>query len=312
LIYVRTICKNRQQILYYAPLKEEEGVMPKIQLVSDTAHNLPDEILRTIPMIEVPFEIVVGDEVFKDKSLTLAALARLLERRKGKYPSTNAPPPWDFYQAYRASQESDGVLVVTIGGGFSATYKNAHDGVELFREQTSSDLPIEIVDSKSGTVLQGLQIMEANRLITAGNSLEDVASRLRTLAEKDNLVFALRETTYLYRSGRAKALNHLLGSVLRIKPVLALNDGKLGLLDRVRGHEEKALARVAQEVLERSGGSIDQLAVVGGLDTEGSESFVTKEILKGLSKPPSQVFSAKMCAAIMVHVGPHGVGAAWV
>ncbi len=262
-------------------------------------------------MIEVPFELVVGDETFKDNNLTLAALARLLERRKGKYPSTNAPPPWDFVEAYRAYQESDGVLVITIGAGFSATYKNALDGVELFREWTSSDLPIEIVDSKSGTVLQGLQIMEANRLITAGSTLKDVADRLRTLAENDNLVFALRETTYLYRSGRAKALNHLLGSVLRIKPVLALSGGKLGLLDRVRGRERKALARVVQEVLERSGGSIDQLAIVGGLNTEESEEFVKEEILKGLSQPPSKVFRAKMCAAIMLHVGPHGVGAAW-
>ena len=286
--------------------------MPKIRLVSDTAHNLPEEIMRTIPMIEVPFEIVVGDETFKDNNLTLAALASLLERRKGKYPSTNAPPPWDFAEAYRASQESGGVLVVTIGDSFSATYKNALDGVELFREWASSDLPIEIVDSKSGTVLQGLQIMEANRLITEGNSLEGIADRLRTLAENDNLVFALRETTYLYRSGRAKALNHLLGSVLRIKPVLALNDGELGLLDRVRGHERRALARVVREVLERSGGSIDQLAIVGGLNTEESEEFVKEEILKGLSQPPSKVFRVKMCAAIMVHVGPHGVGAAWI
>ena len=287
--------------------------MPNIQIVTDTGHNLPDTIRDQIPMIECPFRIHVGDDTLLDNSPTLAEIATLLERRKGSYPKTAAPNFGDFIDVYKACQKKDGILVVTIGSSFSATHSNSVVAVELFREETGSDLPIEVVDSRGGTMTQGFLIMEALQLISAGKPLQFVATVLREQANQGNLVFALRETTYLYRSGRAKRYEHLLGSILRIKPVLALSNGELALLDRVRGRgEHKALARVVQEVIERSGGKITKLAVIGGIDTEKEEKEVKEQILARLSSEPTQIIDAKICPAIMVNVGPHSVGAAWV
>ena len=286
--------------------------MVKIKIISDTAHNLPEEVSRNIPMIEIPFEIIVGEDCFKDNNLTLAELAELLERRKGQYPTTSAPSQGDFSEAYKAAKSSDGILVVTIGAGYSATYNNAVQATRLFRESVNSDTPIEVVDSRGGTMSQGFLLMEAHSLISEGGKLDEVATSLRIQAERNNLVFALRETTYLYRSGRAKGVQHLLSSILRIKPVLATSDGTLKLLDRVRGDIRKALKRVAEEVRARSGGKIDKLAIIGGLGTEESEEFLEHEIYRILPRLPKQVIHAKMCPTIMVHVDPHGVGAAWV
>jgi len=285
--------------------------MPNIQIVTDTGHNLPGDIRNQIPMIECPFRIHVGDDTFLDNGITLAELAELLKRRKGSYPKTAAPNFGDFIEVFKASQKKDGVLVVTIGSSYSATYSNAVVAVRLFREETGSDLPIEVVDSRGGTMEQGFLLMEAHHLIREGGSLDNVAEKLRNQADNDSLVFALRETTYLYRSGRAKTVQHLLASIIRVKPVLALKDGDLVLLDRVRG-SDKAYDRVVEEVTTRSGGKIERLAIIGGIDTKKEEKEVKEKILARLSFVPTQIVEAKMCAAIMVNVGPHGVGAAWV
>lgn len=286
--------------------------MSNIRIVSDTAHNLPESISREIPMVEVPFKVRVGEDEYDDNDLNLADLAKLLERRKGRYPSTSAPPPYDFQEIFRASKNFDGVLVITIGSAYSATYDNVLQAVKLFRDQTKSKLPIEVVDSRGGTMNQGFLVMEANEFLASGCSLLETAGKLRESADKDKLVFALRETTYLYRSGRAKRVQHLLASMLRFKPVLALNSGELALLDRVRGEVKKSYQRVVKEVLERSGGKIDKLAIIGGLGTEQGEEYLLGELLSQLTTQPGQIIHAKMCPAIMVHVGPHGVGAAWV
>ncbi|HEX7456584.1 MAG TPA: DegV family protein [Candidatus Nanoarchaeia archaeon] len=286
--------------------------MANIRIVTDTAHNLPEDIAREIPMVEVPFKVRVGEDEYDDNDLTLADLARLLERRKGRYPSTSAPPPYDFQQIFRASKNFDGVVVITIGSAYSAACNNALQAVETFRDQTKSKLPIEVVDSRGGTMNQGFLVMEANELLVSGRSLRETAEKLRESADKDKLVFALKETTYLYRSGRAKRVQHLLASILRVKPVLALNNGELALLDRIRGDIRKAYQRVVEEVLTRSNGVIEKLAIIGGLGTEEGEEYLLGEILSRLSVQPREILHAKMCPAIMVHVGPHGVGAAWV
>lgn len=286
--------------------------MSSIQIISDTAHNLPEEISRQIPMVEVPFAVVVGASIYEDNQLSLAALAELLEHRKGSYPTTAAPPPYEFVQAYKASKDSDGILVVTIGSKNSATHSNAVQAIDVFRERTGSNVPVEVVDSCGGTMTQGFLLMKASEMLKSGQSLAQTARSLREMATGDNLVFALRETTYLYRSGRAKRAQHLLASVLRFKPVLGLRNGELELIDRVRGAQHKAISKVAKEIIKRCGGRIEKLALIGGLGTEEGEEELLGQMLAGLEQPPEQILNTKMCAAMMVHMGPHAVGAAWV
>ncbi len=286
--------------------------MHNIQIISDTAHNLPPEIFREIPMIEIPFKVVIGAVELDDNDLSLSDLAALLEQRKSHYPTTAAPPPYDFERVFKATRDHDGILVVTIGSKNSATYKHANLALEMFREETGNKVPIEIVDSCGGTMTQGFLLMEAHEMLKSGASLTEVASSLRRKATGDNLVFALKETTYLYRSGRARRAQHLLASVLRFKPVLGLRDGELDLIDRVRGPQQKAISRVAQEVLKRSGGCIEKLALIGGLGTEEGEKDLLMQLLAGLEQPPKQILHTKICAAMMAHTGPHAVGAAWV
>jgi len=285
--------------------------MSKIQLVTDTGHNLPESIAALIPMIEVPFWIQVGEELHRDNDISLAFLAGLLERSKGGYPTTSAALQNDFVQAYKASENLNGVLVITIGSNFSATYSNAVTAIGMYQEE-GGKLPIKVVNSCGGTMTQGFLLMEAYKLISEGKPLEDIAERLRLLAmTRSNLVFTTRETTYLFRSGRVSRGRHLLASAIRIKPVLVLEDGNVTQLERVRT-EKKAIARVAEEVITRSGGQIEQLAIIGGYQTDNQEKSLQAQITSGLKQTPESIIKARMCPAFMINVGPHSVGAAWI
>lgn len=288
--------------------------MPNIRVVTDTGHNLPKATSQRIPKLEVPFYVEAGGESCKDDQLSLTDLAVLMESGKGSYPTTAAPNPNDFEQMYRFSMEfaenPDGILVMTLGAKNSRSYESAVSAVLNFREQTGSEIPIQVIDSRGGTMTQGLLLIEADELIKVGKSLEEIAVTLRTHATGDNLVFACAETTYLYRSGRVSVAKHFAASLLRLKPVVSLVNGKLEQFGRARG-QKRAYSMVAEEVLKRSKGHIQKLAIIGGLGTEEGEGLVLEQMLAGLDSEP-EIFWTTICAAMGVHSGPHFVGVAWV
>lgn len=285
--------------------------MSKTLIISDGAPTLPPDISRRMRIMEIPFYVEAGGESHKDNQLLLSELAVLMESGKGGYPTTAAPNPYDFELVYRWAKKLDGILVVTLGAKNSQSYENAVLAVGTFREQTGSNIAIEVVDSRGGTMTQGFLIMEADELIKAGKSLEEVAETLRAHATGDNLVFACGETTYLYRSGRVGGIKHVVASVLKLKPIVGLVDGELKLIGKARG-QKKAYSVVATEVLNRSKGRIQKLAIIGGLGTEEGEARVLEQILAGLESEPEQILHTKICAAMGVHSGLHMVGAAWV
>lgn len=272
---------------------------------------MPKDISQEISMLEVPFYIEAGGESCRDGQLSLKDLTVLTKSGKGDYPSTAAPNPYDFDQAYKFSSKFDGILVVTLSDKSSSSYVNADLAVKVFRKQPGSEIPIEVVDSRGGTMTQGFLIMKADELIKAGKSLEEIAETLRVHATGDNLVFTCRETTYLYRSGRLGRAKHVMASVLRFRPLVGLSDGELGEIGRARS-QKKAYTMVAEEVLSRSSGQIQKLAIIGGLDTKEGEASVLEQIRAGLKAEPEQIVRTTICPAMGVHAGPHFVGVAWM
>ena len=284
--------------------------MPSIFLVSDSGDSLPDDISQEIPRAVVPFIVVVAGKEYRDIDLSLSKFAMLMEGSKGHYPTTSAPPPSDFERWYEFAQNQEGILVVTLGAKNSRSYQSAFLAVESFRDRTGSDIPIEVVDSRGGIMTQGFLIMEAHQMIKSEKPLGEIAETLRDHATGANLVFTCRDTTYPHRSGRVGGFKHAVASVLKIKPIVGLVDGKLEQIGITRG-QSRSYSAVAAEVLKQSGGQIKKLAIIGGLGTEEGEGLVLEQILAGLDSNP-EIFWTIICAAMGVHSGPHFVGAAWV
>ena len=228
-----------------------------IRIVTDSACDLPDETAAALGIQIVPLTIRFGEEEFVDRrDLTPEAF---WERCASSptLPETAAPAPGEFEAAYRslAADGATGVVVVSLSAALSATMQSA----ELAARSVSDTIPVEVVDSRSATMGQGIIALAAARLAASGASMTEVADAVRSLAGRTKVWGALDTLDNLKKGGRIGGAKAMLASVLSIKPIIEVRDGKVeeGGKQRTRS---KALAFLVDKVA--SYGEIDNVAVL--------------------------------------------------
>ncbi len=281
-------------------------------IVSDTGHNLPASILHDLELQEVPFTINFGVQGSVDDGvLDLEEFAGLLDRyEKGAgYPTTAAPSPGRFAEAFRrciAAGQSR-ILAITISSGLSKTYETALQGARMVCEE-HPEAEIEVADSQAGTMAEGFLVMEAAQARDQGLSLahakrlvEDLSTRLRFLA-------TFETTKYLVKSGRVRAIQHLLSSVLSIRPVISLRGGALVLFDRMRGRMDKAIESIAREVKKTR--NLGRISVIEGIAPDLKEALIQR-LTRAMNLTRDQIVESKIGPAFLVHTGKRAVGVVW-
>jgi DegV family protein with EDD domain len=281
-------------------------------IVCDSSHDLPPEVIKRLCITVVPYIINFGAESSLDEgAMTLEEFAELLDRyEKGKgYPTTAAPPPSRFLEAFRShvKQGLSRILVITISSKLSKTYDAAVRAAEMVKEECP-DSVIEVVDSLTVSMAEGMLVLEAARardlghpLLKAKGLVEEMRSRVRILA-------ALETTKYLMKSGRAHALQHLLSSALHIRPIITARDGSMALYSRVRGRMERAIDRMVDEVQRTHKSGI--VSVVEGIAPDLREMLVAK-LSQRLGLEREQISETKTTSTFMVHLGKRVVGVVW-
>jgi DegV family protein with EDD domain len=281
-------------------------------IVADSGHNLPPAILSGMDLQEVPFTINFGVRGSVDDGvLDLEEFAGLLDRyEKGAgYPTTAAPSPGRFVETFRrciAAGQSR-ILAITISSGLSKTYESALQGAEFVRQE-HPEAEIEVADSQAGTMAEGFLLMEAAQARDNGLSLaharrmvEDLSTRLRFLA-------TFETTKYLVKSGRVRSIQHLLSSVLSIRPVISLRGGAIVLFGRMRGRMDKAIDSIAQEV--RKTRNLGRISVIEGIAPDLKEALIQR-LTRALNLTRDQIVESKIGPAFLIHTGKRAVGVVW-
>ncbi len=236
-------------------------------IVSDTGHNIPAPVVHSLQLQQVPFTINFGVRGSVDDGiLGLEEFAGLLDRygKGAGYPTTAAPSPGRFAETFRriiATGQSR-ILAITISSRLSKTYESALQGADLVREE-HPEAEIEVADSQAGTMAEGFLVMEAAEARDNGLSLTQARRLIEELSTRLRFLATFETTKYLVKSGRARSIQHLLSSVLNIRPVISLRGGGIVLFDRVRGRMDKAIESIVQEV--RKTRSLGRIAVIEGL-----------------------------------------------
>ncbi|TET94911.1 MAG: DegV family protein, partial [Dehalococcoidia bacterium] len=236
-------------------------------IVTDTGHNIPAAILHDLELQEVPFTINFGVQGSVDDGvLELEEFAGLLDRyEKGAgYPTTAAPSPGRFVETFRrciAAGQSR-ILAITISSRLSKTYETALQGAEMVRQE-HPEAEIEVADSQAGTMAEGFLVMEAAQARDKGLSLDQAKRLVEELSTRLRLLATFETTKYLVKSGRVRSIQHLLSSVLSIRPVISLRGGAIILFDRVRGRMDKAIESIVEEV--RKTRNLGRISVIEGI-----------------------------------------------
>ena len=277
--------------------------MPSIAIVTDTDSSLPADVAAEYGIRQVPISVQFGQTSFlTGEGIDDAQLFARIDR-EGVLPTTAAPSPGQFSEAYRASFEAgaDSVVCICVSSAVSGTYESALLARELLLERD-----ITVVDSQSLSMGQGFMVLSAARAARAGATRESVVARAENVCERTHLFAALSTLKYLAMSGRVGHLAAGMAGLLRIMPILTIQEGKLDLLERVRTRK-RAWSRLIALVAEAARGKpIEQMALLH-VNAE-DEAMAFGEELRVSVPCPEATIVAPLTPGLSVHSGAGLVG----
>ena len=204
-----------------------------VAFVSDTACDLPDELVLQYDVGLVPMQLIVDDRAYRDR-LELTS-PEFFQRLRADLPaSTSQPTPQSFIDGYTdAARAGEHVIAVVVSSGLSGTHANAEAGARRFDGKR-----VTVVDSRSASLGEGLLVIRGVELAAAGWSADAIAAELQRVRRQSGGLFTVDSFDRLVRSGRVGRGKAWLGTKLNLKPVMALTmEGKIEPIARVRGKE---------------------------------------------------------------------------
>jgi DegV family protein with EDD domain len=280
--------------------------MSRIAIITDTDASLPLELAGAHAIVQVPIVVQFGEESYRDVyDLDSAATFARIDR-EDQLPTTAAPSPGDFRAAYQSAFDggAERVLCFTVSAEVSATYAAAVSARGLLPERD-----ITVCDTRSLSMGQGLMVLAAARAVADGASVEEAMEVALDTGDRTHLFAALPTLKYLAMSGRVGHLVAGMATLLDVKPVLTIREGKLDLLERVRTLK-RSWERVVALCVEAVGGhSIEGFATVHANAEE--EARQLEGLLREALEVPVEIIHAGLNPGLAVHSGAGMVGAAF-
>lgn len=222
--------------------------MPGIRFVADSTADLVPAYAAEHRVITVPLSVIFGEEVLVDGVDVNADQFYERMRQAAKNPTTSQPSPDAFAAAFKeAAADGSSVICTTLSSEMSGTYSAAMNA----RDQLP-DLDIHVIDTRSVSVGHWAILVAGIECAEQGGSVSDVLGTIDEVMRRQRTVFTVETLDYLRRGGRIGGARALLGSVLNIKPVLQILEGRIEPFDRVRTYP-RALDRICDEVISASG-----------------------------------------------------------
>jgi DegV family protein with EDD domain len=276
--------------------------MPGVRIVTDSACDLTEELVKQHEVIVVPLTIRFGTEEFEDRTeLTPEEFWRRC-KGKGDLPETAAPSPGTFMAAYQqaASDGADAVLCLTISSKLSATYASAVTAADSF-----TGIPVRVVDTLSVTMGQGLLVIAAAEGAAAGVGLDQLAAATADRSTRTRVYGVVGGLDFLQRGGRIGGAQAMLGSLLSIKPVIVVKDGVVAEESKQRTRS-RALSYLSAKMAGEA--PLEWLAVADGANDD------IDEVLTSLHAIASQhpLLSVNLGPVVGSHTGPNTVGVCYI
>jgi DegV family protein with EDD domain len=273
----------------------------KVAIVTDSVSNLTPELVAEYDVHVIPLNLHWEGDTFLDGiDITAAEFYDKLGTAK-EIPTTSQPSAGEFKEFFmKVAEDSDGICCITISEHLSGTLASANAAVQML-----PDLPIEVIDSLSASMGQGFIVLGAAKAAKEGRDLAEVAEAARQMVPITRAVFVVDTLEFLHRGGRIGGAKRLLGSVLSIKPLLHLVDGRIEPLASVRT-KRKALGR-ALDIIEAdtTGKGPLHAAVLHAANPDGAEKFM-KAVQDRLN--PVELLVTELTPVVGTHTGPGLVG----
>ena len=275
-----------------------------IKIVTDADASLPEAEMDRYDITTIPLWVHFGEETYREGiDLTADEFYARLTASKA-LPTTSQPSAGQFVEIYRPLLEAGHEIVsIHLSGDLSGTCLSAHQAIEML----GGDLPISVVDSRTVSVAEALLVRQAALWAEAGRDRETIAADLERVTDRVTVFFTVETLEYLAKGGRIGKAAALMGTVLRVQPILSIQGGIIVPVERPRTRR-RAVARLRELVLERTGGNQEVwmgIAHARCLDEAEALAQFFRETLS-----PAFLFIHELGPGIGTHGGPGTLGVA--
>lgn len=281
--------------------------MPEIAVVTDSCASIPEPMLDELKINWVAYYIHRGEEVLRDlvtakrdSFYSWLATAKVL-------PKTANPGPGDYLQMYQSLAEEKGVreiISIHMTSKGSGAYQAACAAKEMMQERLPN-LVIEVIDTLNVSMCHGWMVIEAARAALAGKSLSEIVDLIKKMMPVTQMIQTADTLKFLYMGGRIGKAQHMMGSLLSIKPLIGMKDGIIVPLGQARSRR-KAYEKMIQLVEEVVGyqGRV-KIAYVHAAAQEEAEKI--QSLAEERLTCVESIF-AELSPALGVHTGPGTAG----
>ena len=266
---------------YYIYLEQRDPSLSKIAILTDSASDITPDMIEGLDVTVIPIRLKIGENNYKDGvNLSKKEFWHKLLTEK-VVPKTAQPSPAEFRDYYEElfNKGYEKIISIHISSKMSGTQQVA----KVAREMLKREKDIVIVDSKSVTFGQAYQVLEAAKMIKAGVKLEDILTRLYEIADKMKVYFAVSDLTYLEKGGRIGRASSVIGNLLKLRPVLKLEDGEVSLETKTFG-ERGAISYMEKIIKNEGKNSIYLYTAWGGTNQELRNTDILKKTADTMRK----------------------------
>lgn len=273
-----------------------------VRIVTDSSCDLPAEVIARYGVYVVPLYINVGNESFLDGiDITRDEFYKKLPTFS-EQPTTAVPSSLKFRATYDAlaDEGASTVLSIHISSSLSAIVNVAQTAA---RETTS--VPVTVFDSRQLSLGTGFLVETAAKLAQAGSSLPEILAALTEQVKRTHVFAALETLQFMHRSGRMNSVMSTIGTLLQIKPILKMYDGKASAERvRTRNHAMRRLVELLHEY-----GPYEKVALLHSDAVERARELLddVRDIL-----PDGEIWFEQINPVLGAHIGPGVVGFACV
>lgn len=269
-------------------------------IVTDSTSDIPVHLLKKYNIFQIPVDLMLGNQTYLDGfDLSRNDFYNQLPSLE-QLPTTGAPASGRFQALYKKIIDQGYTKIISIhaASNLSGIFNAARLAALDFSQQ------IEVIDSQQLTLGLGFQVIAAEAA-QENRSIPTILDMIVSIRERVR-VFALLDTfEYIHRSGRVSIAKARIGSILNIKPILELKEGRVvnrGLA-RARIKGIQYLGEILREL-----GDLENLAVLHTNATQDGKDFTQQFAPRGIQNP----LLVNVTTIIGTHVGPNGIGFAAV
>ena len=266
-----------------------------VKIVTDSVADLPPQVAEELGITVIPLNVRFGTEVYRDRiDITTEQFYDRLRYSK-ILPVTSVPSPVTFAEVYdKLAEEADGILAIILSSKLSGTYEVAVQSVGLMKKKCR----VEVVDSGWAVMAQGFVVMKAAQAAKAGASFDEVIEVARKNMSRVDMYAAFDTLEYLKRGGRIGKAQALLGSIIKVNPIVTLRNGVVEPAGRTRSRA-KAIDYLCDCAMSYA--YIEEMAVEDAACPDDANKLVKRLSSKF---PKERIYRSKTTPVIGTHTGP--------